>query len=62
MGEEEDIRLSGAGSVWYGQGGRRKGSELLSEGVAARGRQSTDRAQQVLGIGKSQPRGEVGIG
>ena len=48
----------------FGQeaGGRRKGSELLFEGLAARGRQSTDRAQQLLGIGKSQPRGEVGIG
>ena len=43
MGEEEDIRLSGAGSVWYGQGGRRKGSELF-EGVATRGHCSTSRA------------------
>ena len=43
--------------VW--SGGRRKGSELLLERMAARGRQSPCRAQQLLSIGISQLRDGV---
>ena len=46
---------------WVQSGGWSKGSELSLERVATGGQQSSGRAQQLLGIGISQPRDGVGV-
>ena len=56
VGHHCQVHTASAIHPWVWSGGRRKGSELLLDTMATRGRQSTRRTEQLLGIDISQLR------